>query len=392
MKFPLMRNNIAREDLDAVIHHLEQDDPILTNGPQVRAFEAEWSDWLGVKYSVFVNSGASANLLAMALLKIRHPEGGEVIVPPLTWSSDISSVLHNGFTPVFADIDPYTLGMDSQQIIAKLSGETKAVFLSHIQGFNALTDELLDELERRNIPLIEDVCESHGATHNEIKLGSIGWISNFSFYYAHHLTTIEGGMVCTNDESVYQQARILRSHGMVREATDDVLKSAAIEEHPDLNPDFIFAYAAYNVRNTEIGGILGRSQLRRLDAACKRRTRNLERFLAGIDQTIFRTDFKTEGSSNYAFNLVLRRADNELVQRLMDTMRKAGIEFRRGSAGGGNQLRQPYLRGIVPEGHYREFPETEHIHFYGFYIGNFPDLRDGEVDELCELLNSVVNK
>src|SRR3954463_8877312 len=140
MKFPLMRNNILREDLDAVIEHLKQDDPILTHGANVRAFEAEWSQWLGVKHSVFINAGASANLLSMAVLKIRHPEGGEVIVPPLTWVSDIATVLQNGFTPVFADIDPRTLAMDTKQILAKLSDRTRAVFLTHVQGFDGLSD------------------------------------------------------------------------------------------------------------------------------------------------------------------------------------------------------------------------------------------------------------
>jgi CDP-6-deoxy-D-xylo-4-hexulose-3-dehydrase len=389
MKFPLMRNNILREDLDAVIEHLKQDDPILTHGANVRAFETEWSEWLGVKHSVFVNSGASANLLTMAILKIRHPQGGEVIVPPLTWISDVSSVLQNGFKPVFADIDPRTLGMDPAQILAKINDRTRAVFLTHVQGFDGLTDDLLAELERRGIPLIEDVCESHGATHNGRKLGSLGWISNFSFYYAHHMSTIEGGMVCTNDPEVYQQVRMLRSHGMVREASDPAVREAYRAANPELNPDFIFAYPAYNTRNTEIGGILGRSQLKRLDKIVKRRTENLLRFLKQIDPNKYRTDFKLEGSSNYAFNLILRHPDNDLAQRLMQKMRDAGIEFRRGSAGGGNQLRQPYLKGIVPDGCHREFPETEHIHFYGFYIGNFPDLRDGEVDEICKILNSA---
>lgn len=389
MKFPLMRNNITREDLKAVIEYLEQDDPPLTNGPMVRAFEAEWSKWLGVKYSVFVNSGASANLLTMTLLKIRYPEGGEVIVPPLTWVSDIASVLQNGFTPVFVDIDPTTLGMDSKQIIAKLSHKTRAVFLSHIQGFDALTDELIDELSRRNIPLIEDACESHGATHNGMKVGSIGWISNFSFYYAHHMSTIEGGMICTNDEEVYHILRMLRSHGMVRESDSEALKHLYYRQNPELNPDFIFAYAAYNVRNTEIGAILGRSQLKRLDENCARRTQNLKRFLANIDADKYRTNFKLEGSSNYAFNLILKKPDDRAVHRVMKRMRDEGIEFRRGSAGGGNQLRQPYLRKIMPDGFYKLFPETEHIHFYGFYIGNFPDLKDEEIDELCRILNSV---
>ena len=389
MKYPLMRNNILREDLDAVITHLKQDDPILTHGANVRAFEAEWSAWLGVKYSVFLNSGASSNLLTMAVLKIRHPDGGEVIVPPLAWVSDIASVLQNGFTPVFADIDPRTLAMDGAKILAKITGKTRAVFLTHVQGFDGLTDELLTELQKRNIPLIEDVCESHGATHDGRKLGSFGWISNFSFYYAHHMSTIEGGMVCTNDAEVYEQVRMLRSHGMVREASDPAVRAAYQTENPELNPDFIFAFPACNMRNTEIGGIMGRSQLRRLDRNVQRRTENLKRFLKQLDQSKYRTDFKLEGSSNYAFNLVLKQPDEALVQRLMQKMRESGVEFRRGSAGGGNQIRQPYLKGVVPESHHLEFPQTEHIHFYGFYIGNFPDLRDAEVDEICAIVNSA---
>jgi CDP-6-deoxy-D-xylo-4-hexulose-3-dehydrase len=389
MKFPLMRNNILREDLDAVIDHLKEEDPILTHGPNVRAFESEWSAWLGVKYSVFVNSGASANLLTMAILKLRYPDGGDVIVPPLTWVSDIASVIQNGFMPVFADINPRTLSMDTAAIIGRITPQTRAVFLTQVQGFDGLTDELVAELKRRDIPLIEDVCESHGATHNGKRLGGFGWISNFSFYYAHHMSTIEGGMICTDDFNVYQQARMLRSHGMVREANDQTVRDTYQIANPELNPDFIFAYPAYNVRPNEIGAIMGRSQLKRLDSNVQRRTANFLRFLKQIDPTKYRTDFKLEGSSNYAFNLILKNADNVLVERLMKKMRESGVEFRRGSAGGGNQIRQPYLKGVVPDGHHREFPATEHVHFYGFYIGNFPDLRDDEVDSLCAILNAV---
>jgi CDP-6-deoxy-D-xylo-4-hexulose-3-dehydrase len=203
------------------------------------------------------------------------------------------------------------------------------------------------------------------------------------------MSTIEGGMICTNDPVVYQQARMLRSHGLVREANDPILKAEYIDRYPELNPDFIFAYAAYNTRNTEIGGIMGRSQLKRLDKIVERRTENLDRFLQKIDHINYRTDFKLEGSSNYAFNLILKEPDNLLVDRLMKKLREAGIEFRRGSAGGGNQIRQPYLKGIVPDGHHLNFPNTEHIHFYGFYIGNFPDLTNDEIDSICTIINSV---
>jgi len=384
-----MRNNILREDLDAVIEHLKQDDPILTHGPNVRAFEEEWSKWLGVKYSVFVNSGASANLLSMAIMKIRFPEGGEIIVPSLTWISDIASVIQNGFTPIFVDIDPYTLGMKDDDVLSKINDKTRAVFITHVQGFDALTDKLIAELNRRNIPLIEDVCESHGAKHNSNKAGSIGWMSNFSFYYAHHMSTIEGGMICTNDELVYQQVRMLRSHGMVRESNNQTFREKYISENPELNPDFIFAFPAYNTRNTEIGGILGRNQLKRLDKMVEIRNENLHTFLNTINPNKYRTDFKLEGCSNYAFNLILNEPDIDFVKILMSKMKENGIEFRRGSAGGGNQIRQPYLKNVVPENHHLDFPNVEHVHFYGFYIGNFPDLKKEEVLDICKILNSI---
>ncbi len=219
-----MESNFSRVDLDKVIKHLSRDDPKLTQGPLVKKFEQEWSNWLGVKYSVFVNSGSSANLLSLFALKNYFQSGGEVIVPPLTWSSDVSSILHSGFTPIFADINPRTLGMDTEKIIEKITDKTKAVFLTHCQGFNALTNKLLDYLDKKNIWLIEDVCESHGATHEGKKVGTFSKISNFSFYYAHHMSTIEGGMICTDDEELYEILRMLRAHGMVRELHDNQKK------------------------------------------------------------------------------------------------------------------------------------------------------------------------
>jgi CDP-6-deoxy-D-xylo-4-hexulose-3-dehydrase len=153
LNLPLMKNNITRTDLDAVVAYLSQDDPLLTHSKQTLAFEQEWSEWLGVKYSVFVNSGASANLLTMAAIKETFGPG-EVIVPPLTWVSDIAAVLQNGFPPVFVDIDRRTLGMNTRQVLARLNPDTRAVFITHILGYNALTQQLLDELDRRSIPLI----------------------------------------------------------------------------------------------------------------------------------------------------------------------------------------------------------------------------------------------
>lgn len=388
LDWPLMRNNIERTDLEAVVAYLQQDDPILTHGPQVRAFEAEWSAWLGIRYSVFVNSGASANLLTMAAL--RETRGaGEVIVPPLTWVSDITAVLQNGFTPVFADINPRTLGLDTGAVLERVNRDTRAVFLTHILGYNALTEGLLDELAGRGIPLIEDVCESHGATFQGRKLGTYGLMANFSFYYAHHMTSIEGGMISTDDPDLYEMLRMLRSHGMVREATSEGVRADYRQRHPDLNPDFIFAFPGYNLRPTELGAIIARSQLRRLDANNATRRRNLEVFLRHLDPEKYFTDFETDGSCNYAFTLVLRQPDPILRDNVERALRTHGVEFRRGTSGGGNQLRQPYLRRLLGDEAATQFPHVDHVHFYGYYIGNYPGLEPERILDLCALLNAV---
>ena len=385
--WPLMRNNIIKEDLDCLVEFLQQDDPILTQSENVKAFEREWSKWLGVKHSIFVHSGSAANLVTIAALKQLRGEG-EVIVPTLTWVSDVASVLHANLKPVFVDINPQTLGMNISQVLEKLNDQTRAVFLTHVLGYNALEQELLDELNKRNIPLIEDCCEAHGATYKGRRVGSIGWASNFSFYYAHHLSTVEGGMVCTNDDELYESIRIYRSHGMVREASEETTKDHYTSKYPDLNPDFIFAYPAYNVRGTELNAVIGRNQLKRLDENNAIRTRNLNLFLQGLDSTKYQTDFAVEGSSNYAFTLVLRSPDKTLRNLVENTLRNHKIEFRRGTAGGGNQLRQPYARKLFGD-EYKNYPFTNHIHFYGWYIGNYPDLEPAQIHKLTELLNAL---
>jgi len=387
LAWPLMANNITRRDLDAVIDFLRSDDPVLTQSSQVRAFEAEWSKWLGVRYSVFVNSGSSANVLTMAALKeIYGP--GEVIVPPLTWVSDISALLQCGLTPVFADIDMKTLGMDTDQVLAKLTPRTRAVFVTHVLGYNALTSRLVEELETRGIPLIEDVCESYGATFAGRRLGTVGLASNFSFYYAHHMSTVEGGMVSTNDESIYETVRMMRAHGMVREAAGQGVKDHYTALHPDLNPDFIFAFPAYNMRSTEVQAVIGRSALRRLDDNNRIRQENLVLFLGGLDSRKYFTEFATEGSCNYAFTLVLREPDDHLRNAVCQALRARRVEFRRGTSGGGNQLRQPYLRRLLGD-LFTEYPNVEHVHFYGFYIGNYPTLEKSKITKLCAVLNDL---
>jgi len=180
--------------------------------------------------------------------------------------------------------------------------------------------------------------------------------------------------------------------GVARDAGDGEVKKAyhrlAKELHPDLNPEFIFAYPAYNVRGTELNAVIGRHQLKRLDDNNAIRTRNLKRFLNGLDSSKFQTDFAVEGSSNYALTLILRSPDKALRSRVEKTLRELKVEFRRGTAGGGNQLRQPYARERFGD-EFQNYPFTNHVHFFGWYIGNYSDLEPEKIIHLCKLLNAL---
>ena len=389
-----MKNNILDTDLSPVISLLKEKDPKLTSGPNVKKFEDLWSEWLGVKYSVFINSGSSANLLCLALLKEKFPNGGDVIVPPFTWSSDISSIIWMGFNPKFIDISLSTLGLNSDLVIQELkkNKNIRAIFLTHAQGINGLDDKLLNYVKANNIYLIEDVCESHGVVlETGEKAGAVGDVSCFSFYYAHHMSTIEGGMVCTNDESTYESLRMLRSHGMVREMHNENHKQKWINDYRDLNEKFIFTKPAFNFRNNEIGALIGIEQLKRLDNMIKKRAENFEYFLDLLPDWCFK-GFNLKGQSNYAFNVILNEPNQQLMNKLEKKLEENGIEYRRGSAGGGNQMRQPYVRKIYnfTEKDFKEIsPVTDHVHFYGMYLGNYPELTFKSIDEIAAIISSV---
>tara|TARA_R100001082_G_scaffold33565_2_gene17408 strand:+ start:15953 stop:17134 length:1182 start_codon:yes stop_codon:yes gene_type:complete len=391
LTLPLMSDNISREDVDCLIEFLKQDPvPRLTNGDKVKEFENKWSEWLGVKHSVFVNSGTAANELTMLSLKHLYPEGGEVIIPPLTWVSDVNSVLFSGFNPVFVDINLNNLSFDLDKLKGAINENTKAIFVTHVLGLNALSDSLLQLCVDNNILLIEDVCESHGATFNTKKLGSVGFASNFSFYFAHHMSTIEGGIVSTNDDYFYQLCRSLRSHGMVREFTDKNLIKKYAVDYPDLNQDFVFIGPAHNFRSTEINAVLGLCQLDRLDSNNQKRIENFQHFVDKLDSKKYHTNFEMDGQCNYAFIVIMKEPDFEVRDKIENLLTENGIEFRRGLSGGGNQLRQPYFKNKKID--LSQFPNVEHIHNFSWYIGNYPTLEREKINTLINLLNIFINK
>ena len=388
-KHPLMENNFTKSDIDLVVKLLKQKNVILTQSTNVLKFEKAWSKGLGVKYSVFVNSGSSANLLSISILKILDKKKKNIILPALTWSSDVASIIQNNCKPVFVDINLNNLSMNLEEAKKKINKKTLAVFITHAQGFNALTKNFIDFLKRKKIPLVEDVCESHGATLNKKKLGTFGLISNFSFYYAHHMSTIEGGMICTNNKNVYELARLLRSHGMARELSDKKKEIEIIKNNPKLSPKFIFIHPSYNMRNNEIGAVLGLNQLKRLDKNNIIRAKNLKLFLNLINSSKYYTDFNLSGNSNYAFPIILKTLNIKKRDIFEKILSSYNIEFRRGNAGGGNQLRQPYLKKYIRNINVESFKNVERVHFFGYYIGNYPSLTKTKIIKICKILNNI---
>lgn len=389
LNHPLMHNNITKNDIENLTKFLKKN-PILTSNKQVRKFEQEWSKWLGVKYSCFVNSGSSANLLSIKTIKeINKSKRHEIIVPALTWPSDIYSIYLMGFKPVIVDINLSTMSIGFDQIKKATNRNTLAVFITYAQGFSPLNDLILKFLNKRQIYLIEDVCESHGATFKNKKLGSLGIISNFSFYYAHHMSTIEGGIVSTNNSKVYNILRMARAHGMLRESDDKTYKRKIEKKNSKLNPKFIFTYPGFNFRNTEIGAILGLSQLKNLDKNNKKRNENFIYFIERLNKSLYYTDFDFRGMSNYALQLVLKKKSYNLRNKLENLMSKYKIEFRRGNAGGGNQVLQPYFSEIKNYKIIGNLNNANHIHNFGYYLGNYPSLSKSKINKICKVLNTL---
>tara|TARA_B100000470_G_C19660112_1_gene332716 strand:- start:144 stop:761 length:618 start_codon:yes stop_codon:yes gene_type:complete len=203
------------------------------------------------------------------------------------------------------------------------------------------------------------------------------------------MSTIEGGAVCTNDKSVYELVRILRSHGMARESDNVKFEKKMIKKYPKLSPQFIFLYPGYNFRNNEIGAAIGINQLKLLNKNNVKRSKNFNLFLKLIDHSKYRTDFDVKGSCNYAFPVILKTKNIKRRNKFEKTLLRQKIEFRRGNAGGGNQLRQPYLKEFAKKINFKNFSEVDHIHSFGYYIGNYPSLTKNKIRKICKILNSI---
>ena len=379
--WPLINDNILQSDKEVLADFILNSNRF-TNGPKVREFEEAWSKWLGVKYSVMVGNGASANYITTAIVRELKGQYGEIIVPPIGWVSDISSVINTGFQPVFVDVDLKTMAISYETIKEAINENTKAIVLVHALGFNGINDKIIELAKEYNLLLIEDCCEAHGAKYKDKRVGTLSDMSCFSFYFGHHMTTIEGGMISTDNEEIYELARMFRSHGMTREAS---LYTHLKYAKPDVNPLFTFAVPGYNMRSSEINAVLGLTQLPRLDYAVEKRIHNLKVWLENLDKDLYFTDFDCEGNSNFALPLIWNK---DVKNSICDILEREGVEYRLGTAGGGNQARQPYLEKF----RYKingNLDNSNYIHDNGLYIGNHTELTDEQIKNLCKKLNKI---
>jgi len=364
---------------------------ILTNskyskGQQVKKFEEEWSKWLGVKYTVFVNSGSSANLILVDAIKEKYglKNGDKVLVPACTWATNISPIVQCGLQPVFCDIQFSNFSFDITKLeaIAK-EHDIKAIFITHLLGLASDMDEL-----KKAFPdaiMIEDCCESHGATYKGKKVGTLSEGSTFSFYYGHHMTSVEGGVVCTDDYELYKLLLLKRSHGMARELPRDEFEKAA-EKHSDIDKRFLFLTHGYNLRPTELNAVIGLQQLPRIDSFIENRRKVFKFF---IDESHKRQLDKVfwipnpEGNSSFCFPIVLK--DGDKYQKLLSDLENAGVETR--PIVGSNLTRQPFLSTETFDQFL--FPNANDLHNQGIYIGNNQFVTIDRVKGLLNILEEL---
>lgn len=385
MFWPLMKDCITQEDKDSLVDFIQTSNRY-TNGPKVVEFEKQWSEWLGVKHSLFVSSGSTANFLLLSAMKRRYnlKDGDKVLVPSMTWVTNIAPVIQLGLKPIFCDVDNSNFSFDLEHM-AKLHQEhpdIRLVFVTHLFGIPAPINEFKKIIP--NAFYIEDCCESHGAEIYGQKVGTLSEGSTFSSYFGHHMTTVEGGFVSTDDDDLYELMRAKRSHGLARECSPERYESY-IKQYPDVDKRFMFITDGYNFRNNEFGAVLGLSQLPRLDSMIKRRREICDEFVSILKM---RPDFfhipNFEGNSSFCLPFIVK--DRYWRNELQEYLEENGIETR--PLCSGNLLRQPFLSEYEP---FKEFPKVDYLHYHGFFIGNNHLISNEDIRKLETILINFFN-
>lgn len=388
MEYRLCDNPWDNEELSAIQSVIDSD--MYTMGKKVAEYEKKFAEKFGTKYAVMVNSGSTANLLAIASLVYsgRLERGSEIIVPAVSWSTTYAPLEQYGMKLIFVDINRNTLNLDIDAVKHAITDKTKMIFAVNLLGNSNEYDELLEICDKSNIILIEDNCESLGAKYKGKYLGTIGLIGTFSTFYSHHICTMEGGMVVTKDKELYEYMLAIRAHGWTRNLPED---SIIYEKNKEaFYESFNFIVPGFNLRPLEMEGAIGIKQLQKVDKMIDNRRSNAYYFLDKMKKYDNICVQKEIGESSwFGFALVLTGNLKNKRTGLVKFLRNNNIECRPIVAG--NFTRNPVIKYMD----YRisgELVNADEIHDHGLFIGNHSSNNNAQVDYFVEVLDSFIKQ
>lgn len=385
MQVNLTHETIDKYDIDGLISWL-QTNPRLTKGEQTEAFEKEFAEYIGCKYAVYVNSGSSANLLMLSVLRNRV-SNLKVIVPILSWATDVAPILQLGFEPVFIGYDEDTLQPNYDNLVRALTEgkEAPSVFLCvSALGLVPRMQEIKDICDSFGTILLEDNCESLGAGYDGVKLGNFGLMSSFSFYFSHHISSVEGGMITTNNYLIYQSLLCQRSHGWLR----DLPEYPMFEKKMGIKAKYHFIDSGYNLRATDIQARIGRGQLKKLPDIVKTRNSNYALFnLLTEEKNAFKyvSDYKCELSS-FAMPILLHFPYGNMSELLT----KNEIEHRPLICGDISQ--QPFVARSGDFKNYASEQQRRILNNNSIYLPNHIGLTEAQIEFMASIFNKGVLK
>jgi CDP-6-deoxy-D-xylo-4-hexulose-3-dehydrase len=382
IKFPLAKETINDADVDALCTWLKSY-PRLTKGQLTWDVEEDWANYIGTDYAVFNNSGSSANLLMVAAAKqCGRIANGKIVVPSVGWVTTVSPAIQLGLTPIMCGADPHTFGIDLDQLEEICERENPdAVIFVQVLGVPHHKERLLQLKEKYGFTLLEDACAALGAAYGDgSKVGTVGDMSSFSFYFGHQLSTIEGGMVNTNDKELYEMLLMLRSHGWAKDLSPES-SNALMNKHniDDFHSPFTFFIPGYNLRSTDLQAFLGIRQVKKADWAASQRNKNHRLYAEKLKGVVAYQQWGDNIPVSISFGALAHSTAHrkEIVTRLVD----AGVETRIFSAG--NLGRHPFWTDLYEE--FRD-PVSDEIHSTGFFLPNYPELTPEEIDYICDIV------
>lgn len=378
----LVSDTINKEDINHLIEWLQQDPtPRLTKGELTQKLENKWAEKLGTKYSIFVNSGSSSILLTLAALKeLGRLGNNKIIVPSLSWATDVSSPMLLGLDPIMCNCNLEDLSCDLNHLEQLFKEHNPgALILVSPLGLVPKMKSILKLCKEYNVLLLEDVCESMGSKYKDQYLGTFGIASFFSMYFGHHLSTIEGGFINTNDEELYYMLLMMRSHGWDRDLPEWKQKELRTQHKcSDFDALYNFYVPGFNLRATDLQAYIGLRAIEKLDSYCFTRNNNFLHYLNNINNNLLNIKNRKENFiSNFAMPVVSKNR-NKIVKSLI----KNNIEVRPLIAG--NMATKPMWLNKYPT---VNLPNCELIEQYGFYVPNHQNLSKNNLNKIIDIIN-----